>query len=58
MRSPTSATIKYLTVVVDHDTGRLVWAGTTVTFDTKATAKASADLATIVIEALAKDKLI
>lgn len=27
MRSPTSATIKYLTVVVDHDTGRLVWAG-------------------------------
>lgn len=38
--------------------GRLVWAGTTVTFDTKATAKASADLAIIVIEALAKDKLI
>jgi hypothetical protein len=38
--------------------GRLVWAGTTVTFETKSTAKASAELARIVIEALAKDKLI
>jgi hypothetical protein len=58
---PTSYTYEEATLesnLFEAGSGRLVWAGTTVTFDTKATAKASADLAGLVIEALAKDKLI
>jgi hypothetical protein len=58
---PTAYTYEEATLesnLFEAGSGRLVWAGTTVTFDTKATAQASADLARIVIEALARDKLI
>ena len=58
---PTSYTYEEATLesnLFEAGSGRLVWAGTTVTFETRATAKSSADLAQIVIEALARDKLI
>jgi hypothetical protein len=46
------------TSLFEARSGKLMWSGTTVTFDIRASAKASADLARIVIESLIKDKLI
>ena len=58
---PTSYTYEEATLetnLFDAKSSKLVWAGTTVTFETKATTTASADLAKVIIESLAKDKLI
>ncbi len=58
---PTTYTYEEATLetsLFDAASGKLVWVATSVTFETQATAKASSELAKIIIDQLTKDKLI